>query len=133
VEKAEDREGVYDGLRKIRREARSGADFDALGLAHTDKEDKLVDLGWFGRGEFSDEFDLILFSLEIGEVSPVFASHWGFHLAKVTGRENPEPRPFEEVREEVRQRYLAELRQEKTREYVEELKKAALIEEIAEE
>ena len=82
VERVEDREGIYQLLRDLRARARNGADFDALALEHTDKEDKLVDLGWFKRGEFMEEFDLIIFSLDEGEVSPVFASHWGFHLAE---------------------------------------------------
>ena len=39
----------------MRMQARQGADFKALALEHTDKEDKLVDLGWFKRGDFMEE------------------------------------------------------------------------------
>jgi peptidyl-prolyl cis-trans isomerase C len=128
VEKVEDREPTYDLLRRLRAEARSGADFTALALTHTDKEDKMVDLGWFKRGEFMEEFDLIIFSLDEGEMSPVFASHWGFHLAKVTGRRAPAPRPFTEVQEEVRAQMLAEARQTATQALVAALKARAIIE-----
>lgn len=125
VEKSEDREAIYQSLRSIRAEARSGADFDALARTHTDKEDKLVDLGWFRRGDYMEEFDLIVFSLEEGEISPVFASHWGFHLAKITGRRPPAPKPCDEVASEIRERILQDHRQEATRRLVASLRQSA--------
>jgi parvulin-like peptidyl-prolyl isomerase len=129
VEKVEDRDGIYNKLREIRGQAKAGADFQALALEHTDKEDKLVDLGWFKRGDFMEEFDLIIFSLDEGEMSPVFASHWGFHLAKVTGRRAPAAMPFEEVRGTVIERMTAEHRQAITQKLVAELKERAEIRE----
>ncbi len=129
VEKVEDRQAIYDLLRDVRRRAKAGEDFDALATEHTDKEDKLVDLGFFRQSDFMDEFSLIAFSLEEGEVSPVFASYFGLHLCKCTGRRAPEPKPFEEVREEVRARLIAEDQQAKSRVLVEELKaRATLVE-----
>ncbi len=125
VEKAEDREGIYNLLRGLRTQAKDGADFKSLALEHTDKEDKLVDLGWFKRGEFMEEFDLIIFSLDVGETSPVFASHWGFHLAQVTGWRPPVPIPFEEVQAAVIERMTAEHRQIATQAFVAELRAKA--------
>lgn len=128
VGKVEDRSRIYDLMRSLRREARSGADFPALAAQHTDKEDKQVDLGFFRRGEFMEEFDLIVFSLEAGEVSPVFPSHWGFHLVKLMERREPVPHPFETVREDVRARLETEHRSHTTRELVDRLKASAVIE-----
>ena len=127
VEKVEDRAGIYELMRTLRREARSGADFTSLAITHTDKEDKQVDLGFFRRGEFMEEFDLIVFSLDEGEVSPVFASHWGFHLVQLVERRPPVAHPFEAVREDVRARLLAEHRSRTTRALVDRLKAAAVI------
>lgn len=127
VEKVEDRDSCYELMRGLRRQARAGGDFGELALAHTDKEDKQVDLGFFRRGEFMEEFDLIVFSLEEGEVSPVFASHWGFHLVKLVERRVPEPLGLEAVREDVRQRLETEHRSVTTRALVDRLKAAAEI------
>lgn len=129
VRRAEDRQRIYDELRDIRRRARAGEDFAQLAHEHTDKEDKLTDLGWFRRHDFMDEFSTIVFSLDEQEMSPVFASYFGLHLAQCTGRRPPVPRPFDEVRAEVRDRLIAEDQQEKSRQLVEELKKHAVIEE----
>jgi parvulin-like peptidyl-prolyl isomerase len=129
VQKTEDRQRVYDELRALRRRARDGEDFGALAHEHTDKEDKLTDLGWFKQHDFMDEFSTIVFSLDEQEMSPVFASYFGLHLAQCTGRRPSVPRPFAEVRDEVRNRLIAEDQQEKSRRLVEELKKHAVIEE----
>lgn len=133
VEKGEERAQIFDELRDVRRRARAGEDFDALALAHTDKEDKLVDLGWFKQGEFMDEFGSIAFSLEEGEVSPVFSSYYGFHLAKCTGRRPPQLQPFEDVQAEVKARLKQETREAKALALVEQLKATAVIEEREED
>jgi parvulin-like peptidyl-prolyl isomerase len=129
VQKTEDRQRIYDELRALRRRARDGEDFAKMAHEHTDKEDKLTDLGWFKQHDFMDEFSTIVFSLDEQEMSPVFASYFGLHLAQCTGRRPPVPRPYAEVRDEVRHRLIAEDQQEKSRHLVEELKKRAVIEE----
>jgi hypothetical protein len=129
VEKVEERQRIYDQLRALRQRARAGEDFAQLAHDHTDKEDKLTDLGWFKQRDFMDEFSTIVFSLDPDEMSPVFASYFGLHLAQCTGRRPAVPKPFEEVREEVRQRLVAEDQQAKSRQLVEELKARAVIEE----
>jgi len=129
VEKVEDRQRIYDELRGLRRRAREGEDFARLAHEHTDKEDKLTDLGWFKQRDFMDEFSTIVFSLDEGEMSPVFPSYFGLHLAQCTGRRPPVARPFEEVREDVRSRLIGEDQQAKSRDFVEQLKAQAAIEE----
>lgn len=128
VEKVEERDRIYNHLRNLRRQAIQGADFEAMAQEHTDKEDKVTDLGWFKRGDFMDEFDLIFFSLELNDITPVFASHWGFHLARIVGREPAVPRPFEEIREALAERYRQEQRQAKTKAFIADLKAKAVIE-----
>jgi parvulin-like peptidyl-prolyl isomerase len=128
VAKAEDRQRIYDELRQWRRRALAGEDFAQLAHDHTDKEDKLTDLGWFKQRDFMDEFSTIVFSLEEGEMSPVFPSYFGLHLAQCTGRRPPVAQPFEDVREEVRRLLVTADQQEKSRQLVGELRSRAVIE-----
>ncbi len=128
VEKVEDRDTIYNQLRVLRREALEGTDFEAMATEHTDKEDKVIDLGWFKRGEFMDEFDLIFFSLLVGEISPVFASHWGFHLAKIIGHEPAILKDFATIKPELTEHYLQDRKQARTKEFIDELKAKATIE-----
>jgi parvulin-like peptidyl-prolyl isomerase len=131
--RGEVREGAYTLLRQLRQELLKGADFDELAKKHSDKADEHIDLGFFKRGELTEEFELVAFSMEVGEISPVFTSSFGFHLIKLTERKPAEPKPFESVRDEVRAQHIEGHRQERAKVLVEELKTRAKIEEISEE
>ena len=74
-----------------------------------------------------DEFELITFSMEIDEISPVFATQWGMHLAKVTDRKEPEPIPVDQVKEEISDLIKSEKRDDKLKQYIEELREVANI------
>lgn len=133
VEKSEDREPLFHLMCGLRRKAMEGADFDELAREHSDKPPEEIDLGWFKRGELMDEFEVMAFSMDKDEVSPVFTIHGSFHLAKVTDKKPAQPIPFEEVREQVREAVLQSRRDRRIREYIDGLKAKATIEEIEEE
>jgi parvulin-like peptidyl-prolyl isomerase len=75
-----------------------------------------------------EEFEAIAFSMKKGEVSPVFVTQLGFHIAKLTDRKPAVPKPFEEVRDLVRQRIIEQHKDDKFNAFVDDLKKAAKIE-----
>ena len=131
--RGEKRHEAYEELRQLRKRLQAGENFDELARKHSDKGDEHVDLGFFKRGELAEEFEIVAFSMDAGEISPVFATPFGYHLITVTERKPATPKPFEEVREQVRELLLAERKQEKTRQLVEELKGRATIEDVEEE
>ncbi len=124
---AKSRIEVYNVMRELREKALAGADFDALGTEHNSNKETPPDLGWFKRGEFMEEFEAIAFSMSKGEISPVFVTQLGFHIAKLTDRKPAQPKPFDEVREQVRQHMLEKHKDEKFNAFVDGLKKAAEI------
>jgi parvulin-like peptidyl-prolyl isomerase len=124
---AKSRIEVYNLMRELREKALAGGDFDALGAEHNSNKDTPPDLGWFKRGEFMEEFEAIAFSMSKGEISPVFVTQLGFHIAKLTDREPAVPKPFDEVKEIVRLRIIEQHKDEKFNTFVEDLKKAAKI------
>ena len=71
--------------------------------------------------------------MEVGEISPVFTSTFGFHLVKLTERKPAMPKPFETVKDEVRQQYIEVQRQERAKKLVEQLQAQSKIEEVADE
>jgi len=131
-EPAQGREQYYDRLRQLRRELQAGADFDAAAREHSDRAEDNIDLGFFKRNELAPEVEAVAFSMEVGEISPIFVSSYGFHLIKVTDRKASVPRPFEEARADVERQFIEERRQHRARELVERLKGEAKIEEIDE-
>jgi parvulin-like peptidyl-prolyl isomerase len=131
--RGEHRAAAYEELRKVRQSLLGGADFDETAKAHSDKANDHIDLGFFKRGELAEEFEIVAFSLNVGEISPVFASPFGYHVVKLTERKPPTPKPFDSVRDEVREMFLNDRKQERTRELVKRLEATAVIEEVAEE
>jgi parvulin-like peptidyl-prolyl isomerase len=129
----EQRDELYKQFRDIRKQLLDGADFDELARVHSDRGQELIDLGFFSRGQLPEEFELVAFSMNVGEISPVFASGVGYHIVKVTGHKPSAAKPFDDVREEVRNLLLQQRRHEKTRELVAELQARAKIEEVTEE
>ena len=130
--RGEKRHESYDELRGLRKQLQGGADFDTLARAHSDKGDEHIDLGFFKRGELAEEFEIVAFSMDVGEISPVFATPFGYHRIKLTERKPATPKPFDEVRDQVREHVLADRQQEKTRRLVKELEARATIEEVEE-
>ena len=131
--RAEQRDEVYKQFREIRKQLLDGADFDELARQHSDRGQDLIDLGFFSRGQLPEEFELVAFSMNVSEISPVFASGVGYHIVKVTGHKPPAAKPFDEVKNEVRQLLLQQRRQEKMRELVAKLQATAKIEQVTEE
>jgi parvulin-like peptidyl-prolyl isomerase len=125
---AASREEVYQAMRDLRSQLLAGADFAKLAAEHRADEQQQIDLGWFKRGEFMEEFETIAFSMGEGEISPVFTTQLGFHICTLTGRKPSVARPFHEVRDEVKNRFLEEHRDKKFNAFLEELKAAAKIE-----
>lgn len=129
--KGEQQRTVFDELRQIRKQLQEGADFHEMAKQHSERaEDSSIDLGFFKQGELAPEFEMIAFSMDIGEISPIFTTQYGMHVITVTERKPSVPRPFDEVREEVNQHWREQRRNEKTREMVDRLKQHAKIEEI---
>lgn len=127
LREAEHREDIFNELREVRKKATAGTDFMDLVRAHSDKPEEEADLGYFKRGELMDEFELIAFSMEIDEISPVFSTQWGLHLAKLTERKDPQPKPVKDVADDIRKRIHTEEREEKLNAHIEELRKKATI------
>lgn len=129
--RGENAKAVYQELREIRGQLKAGADFDEMARRHSEKaEDSSIDLGWFKQGELAPEFESVAFSLDAGEISPIFTTQYGMHVITVTGRRPAAAKPFDEVREQVRQHLREQKRSAKTRELVDRLKQAATVEEV---
>ncbi len=71
----------------LKAEIDDGADFAALARSHSDCSSAGAggDLGTFGRGMMVPEFEAAAYGIEIGEVSDVIETAFGYHLIHRTG------------------------------------------------
>ena len=122
---------AYIALRALRKELLAGKDFDQAAREHGSDGDRDIDLGFMKQGETMPEVEAITFSLEPGEISPIVATHYGFHIFKLTERKQPSPIPLEEIKG-LKEQYLAEKRTGEIESLIEKLKKEGKIEEFSE-
>jgi peptidyl-prolyl cis-trans isomerase C len=120
---------AYKVMAEVRRQlVEDGADFAALCKEHSDQPEEGGDLGFFNRGELVEEFEAVVFSLLEGEISPVFLTQFGYHVAKTIARKPAAPYPLDEVRDAIRQQIKTDARNAAVQKYIQELKAAATIE-----
>ena len=80
------REDALAQIETIKTEIAGGASFTDQAIEHSDcpSSSKGGDLGPFGPGAMVPEFDTAAFELEVGEISDVVETDFGFHLINRT-------------------------------------------------
>jgi parvulin-like peptidyl-prolyl isomerase len=117
-----DRTQAEDVLRKLKR----GEAFDELAKRYSsapEAEDG-GDLGFFGRGEMPQEFDVV-FSLEAGEISDIVQSPYGYHIFQVMAKRGHSESSFAEVQTQVRQMMMREREEQAFQDWLHSVKKKA--------
>jgi parvulin-like peptidyl-prolyl isomerase len=125
-----DEAAAYETTRRAEDELKGGAVFEVLVVKYSDCPDNGGDLGYIMRGEMVEEFDDVVFNLDVGEVSGIFRTRFGFHIAKVYGRKPVVVRALEEVKDEITKELKKQMREKATDEFIDRLRSKARIEEI---
>ncbi len=95
-------------LKEVRAKIEAGESFESFTRSNNDCPDDDGDLGFFGRGQMVPEFEEVVFAMKPGEVSGVFKTPFGLHIAKVLDHIPAAPRDFDDVIEEVRDHLFTE-------------------------
>lgn len=119
---------TYREMIDIREKLLDGAEFSAVADECSSCSDVGGDLGFFPRGKMVEAFDVIVFSLRPGEISPVFQTEFGYHIATVYDKKPPEKRPLADVTDDIRKGLHYDRKNEYIGEWVDGQKKTAEIE-----
>ena len=87
-----DTTAARETIDSVMQQLKAGADFAELAKKYSDdpgSRDKGGDLNWFQRRQMVPEFDEAAFNLKkIGDISDVVQTPYGFHIIKLTGKED---------------------------------------------
>jgi parvulin-like peptidyl-prolyl isomerase len=114
----------------VRTELLAGKDFADMARERSQDEasaDTGGKLGAITTGQTSPEFEAVAFRLKDGELSEVVRTEQGYHILK-GGPHGSALRPFEEVRDELRQMATQAKQQEVVRRVLAELERAGGVE-----
>ncbi len=125
-----DEETAHNAIKEAQDELKNGAAFEAVVEKHTDCADNGGDLGYVMKGQMVEEFEDVVFNLGAGEVSDVFRTRFGFHIAKVYNRKPAVVPELEEVKGGIVDTLEKQMRGEAIDEFIDGLKNKAKIEDI---
>ncbi|MBM3701520.1 MAG: hypothetical protein FJW63_00780 [Actinobacteria bacterium] len=103
-ETEEGREEALEKIKRVEDKLKDGGDFEDLARQYsndTTSAEKGGDLGFISKGQMVEEFDKALFSLDVGEVSEIVETKYGFHIIKVYDRQEEHIQKFDEVEESI--------------------------------
>jgi hypothetical protein len=121
----QDEAAAKAGIEEAQRRLRAGDDFAVVADELSDCPGMGGDLSWFVRGAMVEEFEDVVFALQPGQVSGIFRTVFGYHIARVIDRKPEGIRSLQEVRGGIEAHLLEEKRRARVEQYVDELKAAA--------
>ncbi len=124
---------AYEDIVALKMRLVGGEEFDELAGEDSDCPERAGDLGFFPRGQMVQEFEDVVFGMNVGEVSDVFETQFGYHIAKVYERRAARTAPFAQVKDDLARQLAEQRRQEAVEAFVDSLKEKATIEEVQDE
>lgn len=89
-------------IKEVEKKLKAGGDFNELAKEYSDdtgSKERGGDLGYIMKGDTVPEFEKIAFSLDIGKLSEIFKTKFGYHILIVTEKKIAVKKTLEEVRE----------------------------------
>ncbi|MBD3308724.1 peptidylprolyl isomerase [candidate division KSB3 bacterium] len=126
----EEKDTAKEKIDEVLAKAQEGEDFGELAKEYSEGPSGAQggDLGFFPRGSMVQPFEDVAFSLDIGEISDVVLTQFGYHIIKVTDKQAERKIPFEEAKERLKQGLLQQKTNQEVQTWVEQLREEATIE-----
>jgi parvulin-like peptidyl-prolyl isomerase len=109
---------------------RAGEDFAALAKAFSEAPTAASggDLGSIAKGELNPELERVAFAMAPGQISEPLRTNEGVRILRLVERSEETVVPFEQVKNEIRERLAQEVWKKEYEQYLEGLRKGAMIE-----
>jgi peptidyl-prolyl cis-trans isomerase C len=124
----EDREAALKKIKDVQARLKKGEDFSELARKHSEdpgSKDRGGDLGYFSRGDMVPSFDKAAFSLDVGQLSDVVQTDFGYHIIQLQEKKAASKMSLDEIKDDLKE-YLFQQRGAKRFEsYVKDLRSKA--------
>jgi peptidyl-prolyl cis-trans isomerase C len=124
-EKAKAKTKAEDLLKQIK----DGADFAELAKANSDcpSSAKGGDLNFFGKGQMVAPFEKAAFEMEVGKVSDIVETRFGYHIIKVTDHRDASTTSFEQAKDGIVRKLMQRKQAGLINKYIDSIKAEANI------
>lgn len=116
-------------IKKVQQEIKETKNFEFVADKHSDCPGNGGDLGYFTRGQMVQEFEDVVFSMNVNQISHIFKTPFGYHIAKVLDYRPSRLIGFKNVQNEIKKNLLQEMRNKKIEDLLDELTEKANIRE----
>ncbi len=126
-----DKAALREKAAALQKRAAAGEDFAALAKENSEDPGSAAnggDLGFFTRERMVKPFADAAFALDVGQVSDVVETRFGYHVIKVTDRKEASERSFDEVKDQIAEYLKAQGLDQAVQAKVKELREGAKIE-----
>ncbi len=123
----EDKQAAKEKLMDAKERIENGEEFSEVAreVSEGPSSKRGGDLNYFGRGQMVPEFEEAVFNMEVGELSEIVETSFGYHLIKKTDAKEAMTVPFEEVEQDIKTHLERTKLQEAKKAFLEEKKQNA--------
>lgn len=125
VAEGADENEVLEEIKKAEAEIKAGAPFNEIADKYSDCAGQGGSLGWFPAGEMVEEFEAVVFQMKPGQVSDIFRSVFGWHIATVHETKPEGTRALDEVKEQIESELSREKQEKALEDFVDQLRAKA--------
>ena len=120
---------ALDMAKEILKRLEEGSDFELLAHKYSDGPYAKSggDMGWVKKGELMERIDILIFSMEVNEISAILVTNVGYHIFKVEEKRPPNQRTFSEVKDEIEKKLFNKKVEESLGQWIDRLKEDAYI------
>ncbi len=131
INESTDEKQALKEITEIQQEIKGTGNFEAVADKHSDCPGNGGDLGYFGRGQMVQEFEDVVFSMKVNQISHIFRTPFGYHITKVLDSKPKALIGFKKVQDDIINNLHEEQKNHKVEDLLDQLKEKAKIVEKA--
>ena len=117
-------------IKEVQKKLKSGEDFAKIAEEYSEDTGSAKDggdLGFIIKGMMVKNFEDVSFKTQVGEISDIFETEFGYHIIKIDAKKAKQKRTFEQVKEDLEKYLRSEKNQEQYEKYIKSLREKANI------